>query len=114
MEAMQLEKHMQDDVTVITLDGNLDSNTAPRIQQELIELTPERSPLLLDLSRLAYMSSAGLRVLLLVYRHAEQSGSRLALACVPEDAYEVMSATGFLDFFTVAPSVHEGVAALSA
>lgn len=111
---MQLEKHMQGDVTVIALDGTLDSSTAPQVQQNLVELMQERAQILLDLSRMSFMSSAGLRVLLLVYRHAEQIGSRLALASVPSDTYDVMSATGFLDFFTVAKTVDDGVAELSA
>jgi anti-anti-sigma factor len=111
---MQLAKYMQGDVTVIALDGRLDSGTAARVQQDLDALVPEGAPVLLDLSRVSYMSSAGLRVLLLVYRRAGDSGARIALAAVPRDAYEIMAATGFLDFFTVADSVADGVTALTA
>jgi anti-anti-sigma factor len=110
---MQLEKHMQGDVTVIALDGRLDSGTAPRVQEDLEELVPEQSSVLLDLSRMSYMSSAGLRVLLLLYRQAQQTGARLALASVPQDIYAVMAATGFLGFFTVTESVEDGVEALA-
>jgi anti-sigma B factor antagonist len=110
---MQLSKHMHGDVTVIALDGSLDSATATRTQQDLEELVPPGAPVLLDLSRMSYMSSAGLRVLLLVYRQARRSGARLALVAVPRDAYEIMAATGFLDFFTVADSVAGGVTALT-
>lgn len=111
---MQLEKHMQGDVTIIALDGTLDSDSAPRVQQDLSELVPDGAAVLLDLSGVSYMSSAGLRVLLLVYRQARETGARLALAAVPEEINEVMAATGFLDFFTVAGSVAEGVEALAA
>jgi anti-sigma B factor antagonist len=111
---MRLDKQMQGRVTVISLDGSLDSGTAPRVQQELAELISDGGPILLDLSRMSYMSSAGLRVLLLVYRQAGQSGARLALTGVPPDIHAVMSATGFLDFFTVSESVMHGVEALTA
>jgi anti-sigma B factor antagonist len=110
---MQLAKYMQGDVTVVGLDGRLDSGTAARVQQDLDALVPEGAPVLLDLSRMSYMSSAGLRVFLLVYRRAGERGARIALAAVPRDAHEIMAATGFLDFCTVADSVADGATALT-
>jgi anti-sigma B factor antagonist len=47
------------------------------------------------------MSSAGLRVLLLVYRMAQRTGTSIALTQLPVDVREIMAATGFLDFFSV-------------
>ena len=84
------------------------------MQARLGELVPEAPRILLDLSRTSYLSSAGLRVLLLVYRQAQHSGSVLALAGLGDDVREVMSATGFLDFFTVADTVEHGLEALRA
>lgn len=110
---MEIEKHMQGAVTVIALDGELNSGTAPKVHEQLGDLVPAHGLVLIDLSRTSYMSSAGLRVLLLVYRQAQLNGARLVLACAPTDVRAVMSATGFLTFFTVADSVADGVAALS-
>jgi anti-sigma B factor antagonist len=109
---MELSKHMRDGVTVIELDGELDSNTAAGTRGGLDELLPEQGKVVLDLSRLSYMSSAGLRVLLLVYRQAQRTGVGLALAGLPDEIREAMSATGFLEFFTVAETVEDGVGAL--
>ncbi len=78
---MEVAKHMQGAVTVIALDGELDSSTAPTVHQQLGDLVPPHGRVLIDLSRTSYMSSAGLRVLLLVYRQAQANGARLALAC---------------------------------
>jgi anti-sigma B factor antagonist len=80
---MQLEKHMEGEVTVIALAGSLDSGTAPDVREDLEQLVPGRTLVLLDLSRMSCMSGAGLRVLLLVCRQAERNGARLALAGVP-------------------------------
>jgi anti-sigma B factor antagonist len=74
----------------------------------------EQGQVLLDFSRMSYMSSAGLRVLLLIYRRSERTGARLALACVPGEVQSVLAATGFLSFFHVATTVEDGVAVLSA
>jgi anti-sigma B factor antagonist len=109
---MELEKYMRDGVTVVALDGDLDSQSAPEVHTTLGELVPVGGALLLDLSRVRYMSSAGLRVLLLVYRRARKDGVRLALASIPEPVCAVMAATGFLDAFTVTGTVADGVEAL--
>jgi anti-sigma B factor antagonist len=110
---MQVEKHMHENVTVIALDGSLDSGTAGHVQQELNAMMPEQGQILLDLEQMSYMSSAGLRVLLLVYRQSARTGARLALACVPDEVQAVLEATGFLSFFHVSATVEDGVAALS-
>jgi anti-sigma B factor antagonist len=111
---MQLDKQDRGGVSVITLTGRLDSGSAPAVQDELSGLIPDRGLVLLDLSGLDYMSSAGLRVLLLAYRQAQRTGARLALAGLSAEVRSVMAATGFLDFFAVADTVDDGVEALTA
>ncbi|MFL6122636.1 STAS domain-containing protein [Actinophytocola sp.] len=109
---MQISKQMQGPVTVLALDGQLDSRTAGQVHRELGELLPERGPVLLDLTRTTYLSSAGLRVLLLVHRQAATSGGHLLLAGARPDVRDVMAATGFLDFFTMFDTTPEGITAL--
>ncbi len=109
---MHVEKSLHGNVTVVALIGDLDSATAAQVHADLGELVPDRGPVLLDLSRVSYLSSAGLRVLLLVYRQARQKGLRLALASVPPDMHAVLSETGFIDVFLVADTVAAGVEAL--
>ncbi|MEV4108866.1 MULTISPECIES: STAS domain-containing protein [Nonomuraea] len=110
---MRLQRELRGGVTVISMDGQLDSETAPRVQQDLQALFPEEGLVVLDLSRTLYMSSAGLRVLLLIYRQAQHSTVRLALTGLSPDVRAIMDATGFLGFFTVVESVEEGVEALT-
>jgi anti-sigma B factor antagonist len=110
---MQLDKRIQGDVTVVTLDGTLDSSTAQAVQADLDQILPDDGKILLDLGKISYMSSAGLRVLLVAYRRAQATGARIALARLPADIREVMTATGFLDFFGVSDTVEEGVEALA-
>ncbi|MEV6865326.1 STAS domain-containing protein [Streptosporangium subroseum] len=110
---MELRKDVRGGVTVIAMDGRLDSETAPRVQQNLEALFPGDGLVVLDMSRTTYMSSAGLRVLLLVYRQTQRSAARLALTGLSDDLREIMDATGFLAFFTVVDSVEAGVEALT-
>lgn len=111
---MELSKHMRDGITVIALSGELDSSTAPIAQNGLDELLPASGTVLLDLSGMSYMSSAGLRVLLLAHRQAKRTGVSLALAGITDGVRDIMSATGFLEFFVVVDTVADAVGALRA
>jgi anti-sigma B factor antagonist len=110
---MQLASHIQGDIMVVTLDGSLDSATAPTVRADLEQIILAHRKILLDLGEISYMSSAGLRMLLLVYRWARSAGASVALACPPEDLREIMAATGFLEFFTVFDAVDTAVEALA-
>jgi anti-sigma B factor antagonist len=109
---MELEKYMRGRVTVLALHGELDSATAADARERISELMPSDGAVLLDLDGMTYLSSAGLRVLLLLYRQVREAGVPLALARLNPDVAEVMTETGFIDFFTVADSVDAGVEAL--
>ena len=102
---MELSVRREGDVVVIGLDGRLDSRSAPSVEEQLAALLADHRVMLMDLGRMSYLSSAGLRVLLLLYRQAQAAGSAVVLARVPAEVEEIMAATGFLSFFTVADTV---------
>lgn len=87
--------------TVIAISGELDTATSESLRDRLISLIPSGSTIRLDLSGLTYISSAGLRTLLLVYRHAQSEGSAVRLVGIRDDVRFVMSATGFLALFKI-------------
>jgi anti-sigma B factor antagonist len=58
------------------------------------------------------MSSAGLRVLLAVYRQMTAQNGQVVLVGLVEEIKDTMSVTGFLDFFTTADSLEEAFAVL--
>jgi len=84
-------------VTVVDLAGDVDANTAPTVQEEGFTASPARSKILLDM--LSYMSSAGLRMLLSLYRQASAKDGQLVLVGLSEEIQDTMSVTGFLDFY---------------
>lgn len=110
---MEIGSREVNDVRVVTLTGDLDGRTAPGAQDELLPLLVPDGSVLLDLSGVEYMSSAGLRMMLLVYRHAQSAACRIALVGLSEDIQDTMSATGFLDYFLLSDDVDAGVAALA-
>ena len=109
---MDISKRSAGGVTVVSLAGDLDSQSAPEAQQRLVELIPEDGRFLIDLGGVPYMSSAGLRAMLLVHRRAQALNSAMALSGMSRELVSVMSATGFLEFFTVSDTVDSGIEVL--
>ncbi len=64
------------------------------------------------MSGVSYISSAGLRALLMLYRQMAANDGRVALVGLPESIRDVMTVTGFLEFFDDYPTLEEGLNAL--
>jgi anti-sigma B factor antagonist len=99
-------------VHVVELSGELDANTSPVAQQQILPLATEGSRILLDLSGVSFMSSAGLRLLLSTYRQVTTQKGIVALAGLSEDLADTMSMTGFASFFTIHETTESGLQAL--
>jgi anti-sigma B factor antagonist len=85
--------------TVVTLTGALDGKTAPEAQAALAPVLADSTVIVMDLSAVSYMSSAGLRVLLLIHRQLAGKKGRAILVGLSESLAETMRITGFLQFF---------------
>jgi len=99
-------------ITVIEMFGELDSNTAPGIQQQIMPLVEKNSKILLDMSHVTYMSSAGLRTLLLLYRRIRDNIGHIVIAGLSDEVRDVMAITGFLDCFATFENRTAGLKAL--
>ncbi len=110
---MKVTLSQENHVNVITIEGSIDGKTAPLVRQEIEPALETGLRVILDLSKVDYLSSAGLRLLLLIYREFTAKKGKLILLGVSEDIRTVMSHTGFLNFFTVAGSMPEALQALS-
>ena len=100
-------------ITVLELSGELTGRSAPDAQERILERARPDGAMILDMSRVPFMTSAGLRLLLTVYRGVTGQGGRVVLVGVTEDIRDTMELTGFLEFFTVRGSLDEGIAALA-
>lgn len=100
-------------VTLIEMAGDIDSNTAPLVQEQVLPLAAPGSKMLLDMTKVSYMSSAGLRLLLSLYRQISGKDGQLVLVGLVEEIKDTMSITGFLDFFKTSPTIDSGLAALN-
>ena len=84
----------------VTLEGRLDTATSPELEATLQESLDGIEDLVLDLSELVYMSSAGLRVLLITQKRMNRQG-RMKLIHVNDMLMEIFEVTGFSQFLTI-------------
>jgi len=106
---MNIAQTVINGIAVAVVSGEIDGKTAPEVQSLLLPIVVEQKTVVLDMGNVTFMSSAGLRMLLLVYRHATAESGRVALVGLSEQIRDTMSATGFLDFFVIGGSVGEAI-----
>lgn len=110
---MEFAHESAGDVVVAKLAGRLDSQSAPSAEEQLTRLVESDAPrLAIDLTNLDYISSAGLRVLLLVARKVQQAHGKLALFGLAPGVREVFSISGFDTIFTVRDDAAAAIAAV--
>jgi len=98
---MIISKSQENGKLLLGLAGRLDTTTAPQLQDALIPAFEEAKEILLDFAKLEYVSSAGLRVLLMGQKTAKTQGASMSIHNVSEDIMEVLDMTGFSDILTI-------------
>ena len=88
---MTIEKKVTDDQIIISLDGWLDAKSAPDLNAQLEQIDSYEKQLVLDLKKLVYISSAGVRQI--VYGYKKMNGNFL-LMNVQESIMDILSAIG--------------------
>ena len=100
---MDITKTQSGNKTIFSLAGRLDTMSAPQLQAALLPEFDLAKEVELDFSELAYVSSAGLRVLLMGEKAAEARGGSMTLAGVSAEIMNVFEMTGLDDIFHIAP-----------
>jgi anti-anti-sigma factor len=115
---MKLEARTYADTVVVALEGRLDHDNCEAfragLQPHLAQAVANRRRIVLDLSRLAYVSSAGLRCFMLAAKEARASGGRIVLAALRPVVAEIFQISRFDMVFEIFPSVRDALSAVSA
>ncbi|MBW0102489.1 STAS domain-containing protein [Pseudonocardia sp. KRD-291] len=98
-----------DDAVVVHVHGELDTMTAPVLREQLSGQMSAADLLVVDLSRVTFLGSAGLAALVAVKDEADTSGHRLRLVCGSHTVTRALEATGLLAMFDVADGVPEAL-----
>jgi anti-sigma B factor antagonist len=94
---------------VASITGDITHAVAAELQEKLLALLSSVEDLVLDFGGIGILTSAGLRMLLLLYREAQGGHKTLLLAAVPESVEDVMSVTGFWEQFVTCKSVDDAI-----
>ncbi len=97
---MTINKNINGNELEIALEGRLDTITAPELEASVKEELNTVSKCVIDLSKLEYVSSAGLRVLLTMHK-ALAGKDGLVVKSANETVSEVFEVTGFSDILTI-------------
>ena len=97
---MTINKNLEGSKLTLVLEGRLDTVTAPALEAELKQSLNDVAELVFDFSKLEYISSAGLRVLLSSQKIMNKQGS-MVIRHVNETIMEVFEVTGFSDILSI-------------
>lgn len=111
---MDIAERTEGAAVVVSLNGRLDGATAPDLEATIVAIV-ERGDVrvALDCAEMGYVSSAGLRALLVSARKCQQGGGKLTVAALQPDCRSVMEMSGFLAIIECHDTNEAAIAALA-
>jgi anti-sigma B factor antagonist len=110
---MEISQERDGDVVIVRLSGRLDSSAAPGAEERLsAALTGTPPRVAIDMGQLVYISSAGLRVLLVLAKKVQQEKGKVALGGLAANVREVFTVSGFDTIFPIEVDAAAAVAAV--
>jgi len=110
---MDLQTRIENNAIVVTISGRLDAVTAPEYEKRIRELIDSgNNYFVVDFEQLDYISSAGLRALLLMAKLLKEKGGKVCLANVKGNVRSVFDMSGFTTIFKMEDSIATALAAL--
>lgn len=97
---MTVNTNLTDKKLDVEIIGRLDTTTAPELEAKLSEFD-DISEVVFDFSKLEYISSAGLRVLLAEQKSMNSKSGKMVIRNVNDTIMEVFEITGFVDILTI-------------
>lgn len=98
---MTVNKRQEAETTVLEIEGRIDTNTSPQLQAELLKVFQGAAHVVLDFARVQYVSSAGLRALLIGQKTATSKKAKMELVNVPAVVMTVLDSVGFSKVLTI-------------
>ncbi|MBR3363387.1 MAG: STAS domain-containing protein [Solobacterium sp.] len=97
---MNIEFTRDGSTLTAVITGRIDTNSAPETEEKIMSEIKDADKLVLDFAHVDYISSAGLRVLLLLHKTMQPKGG-MKVIHINETVQEVLDITGFADILTL-------------
>jgi anti-anti-sigma factor len=112
---MNIGEEKRGDVKIVNLRGRLDMDSSPTVEKQLMSLLEKgERRLVIDFSNLTYISSLGLRVLVIAAKYMQKNKGELALAALSSHILEIFKIASFTSIFPIYSTCDEAVARLQA
>ena len=98
---MKITQRTEGQSTTISPEGRIDTVTAPELEEAMSNVPGGIASLKFDFAKVEYISSAGLRVLLVAQKNMMKAGASMSIANVAPAVKEVFDITGFSTIFTL-------------
>ena len=98
---MQITETRDNEVITIAIEGRVDTNTSPQVQDAILKGFQKVNQVVLDFAQCSYVSSAGLRALLIGQKTASSKKGTMKLVNVPEILMNVLQMSGFVNILTI-------------
>jgi anti-sigma B factor antagonist len=107
---MEITEERRAEVLILRVIGKLDASTARALEDRILPLiVSSQGKLVVELSQLDYISSAGLRVFLLAAKRMDQAKGKMILCSLKDSVRQVFEIAGFSSFLNLAGSIEEAI-----
>ena len=107
---MEIIEKRLNEIVIFKLNGNLNSNTSPELEDKIFEaIKNESKNMILDFEDLDYISSAGLRVIMKTAKNLKQSEGMIVLCSMQDYVKEVFEIAGFDAYLSIASTMDDAL-----
>ncbi len=111
---MQFSTEKEGNTLIVLLDGRIDGTNAREFEEQILEqIGTGVDDVVIDFSHLNYISSAGLRAILVIAKDLKKRSSKLELCAISEHIHEVFKVSGFDQILSINDTRAKALAALS-
>ncbi|MGN1112415.1 MAG: STAS domain-containing protein [Acutalibacteraceae bacterium] len=97
---MNIKTTKENNITTIAIDGRLDTLTSPELNEKINELAQDSDRIILDLTQLEYISSAGIRSIVSAHKLMADKGG-FAVKAPNENVMEIITLTGISEVIEI-------------
>jgi anti-anti-sigma factor len=110
---MEIKATTSGDIFVLEIHGRLDTTNYMEFEKNLLDAINGNAKILIDSQQLEYISSSGLRALLVGLKNADSSGKKLALCSLQPVIMEIFKISAFISLFKIYPTREEAIKSLT-
>ena len=104
---MEITVKKDSGITVVYPSGRIDTSTAKNFEEGIMKIIPDNQQIIISFSNISYISSAGLRVILVAGKRIASMKGQIALADMSEKIHEVFKMSGFDKILKIYPTLSD-------